>query len=94
MCDEKPVQIDQQIGMALAELGRDLFFDPILSGNRSVACATCHHPEFGTSDGVSLSIGDGGVGMGPERRVVAENLPEKRIPRNAQALFNLGYAEF
>ncbi|MEM7188995.1 MAG: cytochrome c peroxidase, partial [Pseudomonadota bacterium] len=29
-----------------------------------------------------------------ERRVVAENLPEKRIPRNAQALFNLGYAEF
>ena len=23
-------------------LGRDLFFDPILSGNRNIACATCH----------------------------------------------------
>ena len=26
-------------------LGRDLFFDPILSGNRNISCATCHHPN-------------------------------------------------
>ena len=26
-------------------LGRKLFFDPILSGDKTVACATCHHPE-------------------------------------------------
>ena len=33
-------------------LGRLLFFDKILSGNRNISCATCHHPRFGTSDGV------------------------------------------
>ncbi len=73
-----------------AALGRLLFYDPILSGNRTVSCATCHHPAFGTGDGVSLSIGDGGIGMGPARRLDPENPPEKRIPRNAPALFNLG----
>lgn len=80
--------------MSLIELGRDLFYDPILSGNRTVACATCHHPAFGTSDGVSLSLGDGATGLGPGRRADPGNLPEKRIPRNAPALFNLTYAEF
>lgn len=77
-----------------ARLGQSLFYDPILSGNRSVACATCHHPKFGTSDGVSLSFGDGGIGLGPERRFDPENVPEERIPRNAPALFNLGAEEF
>lgn len=81
-------------GPERVELGRDLFYDPILSGNRTVACATCHHPEFATSDGVALSLGDGGIGLGPDRRVDPANVPEQRIPRNAQALFNLGYPEF
>lgn len=90
-CDARPVGDAPNI---LTELGRDLFYDPILSGNKTVACATCHHPAFGTSDGVSLSLGDGGVGMGPKRRVNPLNMPEQRIPRNAQALFNLGYPEF
>ncbi|WP_370296406.1 cytochrome-c peroxidase [Poseidonocella sp. HB161398] len=76
------------------KLGQLLFYDPVLSGNREVACATCHHPRFGTSDGVSLGIGDGGAGLGPERRPDPENLPERRVPRNATALFNLGYPEF
>ncbi|MGB2203362.1 MAG: cytochrome c peroxidase, partial [Pseudooceanicola atlanticus] len=49
------------------ELGWLLFYDPILSGNQAVSCATCHHPDFGTSDGVSLAIGDGGLGLGPKR---------------------------
>ena len=75
-------------------LGQLLFFDPILSGNKSVSCATCHHPRFNTADGLSLGIGDGGVGLGTERVIDAANLPEKRIPRNAPALFNLGAAEF
>ncbi len=77
-----------------AKLGQLLFYDPILSGNRNVACATCHHPDFGTADGVSLSFGDGGLGLGPERRADPENPPEKRIPRNAPGLFNLGAREF
>lgn len=75
-------------------LGQLLFYDPILSGNKSVACATCHHPRFGTSDGVSLGLGDGGIGLGPERRVDPENMPPNRVGRNAPALFNLGAAAF
>ena len=38
-------------------LGRLLFWDPILSGNKDVACATCHHPASGYSDGLALSKG-------------------------------------
>lgn len=86
--DFHPVDLDE------AKLGQLLFYDPILSGNREVACATCHHPDFGTSDGVALSIGDGGLGLGPKRRINPENPPEQRIPRNAPALFNLGAKEF
>ena len=76
------------------ELGQLLFFDPILSGNKTVSCATCHHPKFNTADGLSLGIGDGGIGLGTDRKVDAANPPEKRIPRNAPALFNLGASEF
>ncbi|MDX8351386.1 cytochrome-c peroxidase [Cognatiyoonia sp. IB215182] len=77
-----------------ARLGQLLFYDPILSGNREVSCGTCHHPAFGTGDGLSLGIGDGGIGLGPKRVVDPENMPEQRIPRNAPALFNLGAHEF
>ncbi len=75
-------------------LGRLLFWDPILSGNRNISCGTCHHPKFGTGDGVSLSLGEGGIGLGPERKPDPDNLPEQRIPRNAPALFNLGAHSF
>ena len=72
------------------ELGHLLFYDPVLSGNRNISCATCHHPDFATSDGLSLGIGEGGVGLGPDRRADPENPPEQRIPRNSTALFNMG----
>ncbi|MCA9548298.1 MAG: hypothetical protein KC613_28035, partial [Myxococcales bacterium] len=49
------------------ELGRLLYWDPILSGHEDVACATCHHPDFGYADGLPLSVGVGGVGLGPDR---------------------------
>src|SRR5262245_9163210 len=39
---------------ALVDLGRALFFDKILSGNRDVACASCHDPRTGTDDARSL----------------------------------------
>lgn len=77
-----------------AKLGQLLFYDPILSGNKEVACATCHHPSLGTGDGLSLSLGDGGKGLGRKRIVDYENLPEQRVPRNAQPLFNLGAKQF
>lgn len=86
--DYTPVNADE------ARLGHLLFYDPILSGNREVSCATCHHPAFGTSDGLSLGIGDGGTGLGPDRRADPDNPPEQRIPRNAPALFNLGARAF
>ena len=38
-------------------LGRLLFWDPVLSGDRELACATCHHPQFGYADGRPTSIG-------------------------------------
>lgn len=89
-----PAAVFAEVDPLRAELGRDLFYDPILSGDQTVSCATCHHPDLGTSDGVSLSLGDGATGLGKERRVVQDNLPEQRIPRNAPALFNLGADEF
>lgn len=82
------------VDLAEAMLGRLLFWDPVLSGNRNISCGTCHNPKFGTSDGLSLGMGEGGVGLGPERRADPANLPEQRIPRNATALFNLGAREF
>lgn len=94
----QPLPVDDTayapIDLQEARLGQLLFYDPILSGNREIACGTCHHPAFGTSDGVSLSFGDGGIGLGPDRVVNPDNLPEERIPRNSPALFNLGAAEF
>ena len=75
---------------AEAELGQLLFYDPVISGNRNISCATCHHPRLGTGDGLSLSLGEGGIGLGPDRTADPDNLPEQRVPRNAQPLFNLG----
>lgn len=73
------------------QLGEQLFFDPILSGNKDTSCATCHHPELATGDGRMLGIGTGGVGIGPDRANVARNDP---TPRNTQALFNVGLPEW
>lgn len=45
-------------GIAAAiRLGRDLFFEPRLSANRRVACATCHQPERGFQDGRAVARG-------------------------------------
>jgi len=53
---------------AKVALGRLLFWDPVLSGPRDVACATCHHPQFGYAENRDLSIGVTGVGLGHRRR--------------------------
>lgn len=45
------------------DLGRLLFFDPLLSADDSVSCASCHQPGQGFSDGRARSVGvDGRVG--------------------------------
>lgn len=76
---------------ALVDLGRSLFFDKILSGNRDVACASCHNPRNGTDDGLSLAIGTGATGSGAARTLGAGRSP---TPRNAPALFNVGLGGF
>ncbi len=43
------------------DLGRYLFFDPLLSGDNTHSCASCHHPELGFADGRPRSIGIGGA---------------------------------
>src|SRR5687767_8858901 len=41
-------------------LGRRLFFDPLLSLDRTVACASCHEPEHGFAGKERFSLGVGG----------------------------------
>ncbi len=43
------------------DLGRYLFFDPLLSADNSVSCASCHHPDLGFADGRPRSRGIGGA---------------------------------
>ena len=64
---ELPAPPDNPTTPERVALGRLLFWDPILSGQKDVACATCHHPAFGYSDGLDLSIGANGVGLGAAR---------------------------
>lgn len=59
------------------ELGRKIFFDPILSADKKVACASCHEPEHGFSSPASLPLGVHG----------------KRAIRNAPTLFNRGFGK-
>lgn len=72
------------------ELGRLLFFDPILSGNKDVACATCHHPDFGFSDGQEISIGVNASGLGSHRSFNTPNdIPF--VKRNSQSVLNTAF---
>jgi cytochrome c peroxidase len=84
----EPLEATIDADPALVTLGEALFYDPILSGNRNMACATCHHPRFASADGLSLSIGQGGTGIGPEREMADAML----IPRHAPEVFNRGAA--
>ncbi|HET7145498.1 MAG TPA: cytochrome-c peroxidase, partial [Anaerolineales bacterium] len=57
------------------ELGRILFFDPILSQNNDMSCATCHNPDLGFGDGMQQALGADG----------------KNLQRNAMSLWNVAY---
>lgn len=58
-------------------LGKKLFFDKRLSGNNTVSCATCHHPELAFSDGVALT---------------SSGISGNQLLRNSPALINLAWA--
>jgi cytochrome c peroxidase len=84
-----------EASQAKIELGKFLFYDKILSGNRNISCATCHHPLAGTGDGLALPIGEGGLGLGVTRDTGhGANAVHERVPRNAPHVFNLGAREF
>ena len=59
-----------------AALGRLLFYDPVLSANDDLACASCHHPDLGFSDG----------------RVLAQGAHGEELRRNSPSLWNAAYA--
>lgn len=59
------------------DLGRYLFFDPALSIDGTVSCASCHHPDKGFADGLGLSRGvKGGV-----------------APRSAPSIWNVAFMD-
>ena len=75
---------------AKVALGRLLFWDPILSGNKDVACGTCHHPQFGYAENLDISIGVNGVGLGSHRRFASPNsIPF--VKRNTQTILNTAF---
>jgi cytochrome c peroxidase len=57
------------------ELGKKLFFDPRLSGDNRMSCATCHIPGKAYGDGLALSPGAG----------------SKPLERNTQTCLNVGF---
>mgnify|MGYP006277813339 CR=1 FL=1 len=57
---ELPVYDDNPLSKEKVELGRKLFFDPILSDDKNLSCASCHIPTLAFSDGQKISIGDDG----------------------------------
>lgn len=48
---------DNPVTLAKVELGRRLFFDPILSADGTVACASCHDPRYGFASPDPLATG-------------------------------------
>jgi cytochrome c peroxidase len=76
---------------ALVSLGKMLFFDKVLSGNRDVACASCHSPAAHTGDDASLAIGTGATTAGGVRALGAGR---EFTPRNAPSLFSVGLRPF
>ena len=76
LSDTLPVPDRNPLTQAGVELGKMLFFDPALSGNNQISCATCHQPSRAFTDGLSLS--DQGVS-------------EKKLNRNVPSLVNLAW---
>jgi cytochrome c peroxidase len=82
--------VDNPTTPAKIELGRLLFYDPILSGQKDVSCASCHHPEYGYAESQEISIGVNGIGLGEMRTFKHPNsIPFAR--RNAHSILNTAF---
>jgi cytochrome c peroxidase len=62
--EHPPYPEDNRPTEARITLGKALFFDPRLSGDGSISCATCHNPAMGWSDGLPVGVGFKGVALG------------------------------
>src|SRR5215470_10459171 len=82
---EMKLRANNQMTQEKIELGRLLYFDPVLSGDNEQSCATCHHPDLGFSDGRNSSMGFGGKGIGPDRK------GGKEVKRSAPTIWNAAY---
>lgn len=71
-------------------LGRLLFFDPILSTDGTVSCATCHDPQHGWADERATPLGVGGEGRGPSRLLV-RHTGATPLVRNVPTVLNAGF---
>lgn len=69
------IPADNPLTVQGIDLGRHLFFDPILSADSTVSCASCHDPRLSFTDGKEVSIGVGG----------------QTGTRSAMALINVGF---
>ena len=69
------IPADNPMTAAKGELGKQLYYDPRLSGEGSRACYSCHLAEHGLTDGRPTAIGAYGV----------------RLPRSSPTLWNIGY---
>jgi cytochrome c peroxidase len=85
-----PTTADNPLKTEKVALGKLLFFDPILSGNKQVSCATCHHPSMGYADNIPLSIGVNGHGLGGQRVFNSPNdIPF--LKRNSPTVLNTAF---
>lgn len=56
------------------DLGRQLFFDRLLSADKTLACASCHQPDKGFADGLPRGLGAAQVD-GTGRKPLSRNVP-------------------
>ncbi|MBN9292759.1 MAG: cytochrome-c peroxidase [Flavobacteriia bacterium] len=75
---QMPVPSDNPMTVEGVALGKKLFYDPRLSKDNSISCASCHRPDHAFSDPNVISAGVGGT-LGR---------------RQAMPLFNLGWQQF
>jgi cytochrome c peroxidase len=84
----KTVTAPTKLNPKLFALGRSLFFEKNISGNKNISCADCHHPSIGTIDKLPLSVGEGARGL-ENTNGGRQQFSGKLLARNAPALFNL-----
>lgn len=75
-----PIPLQNQATPARVELGTLLFFDPVLSANKRVACATCHQPARAMADG--LLVGAALADPDPDRG---------ELPRSSPTIYNVRF---